>query len=75
MQRPAKPWTPVRFRLPPPKNGVNYFAAVAKQVDARDLKSLGNLYSRAGSIPARGTIFLFYDIFIFPQEVLHFVRQ
>ena len=34
------------------------FAAVAKQVDARDLKSLGIYNSRAGSIPARGTIYL-----------------
>ncbi len=35
-------------------------AAMAKQVDARDLKSLGKLYSRAGSIPARGTIAAYY---------------
>ena len=35
MQRPAKPRTPVRFRPQPPP------AQVAKQVDARDLKSLG----------------------------------
>ncbi len=35
MQRPAKPCTPVRFRPQPPN------AQVAKQVDARDLKSLG----------------------------------
>ncbi len=37
MQRPAKPCTPVRFRPQPPK----CYAQVAKQVDARDLKSLG----------------------------------
>ena len=37
MQRPAKPCTPVRFRPQPP----NRDAQVAKQVDARDLKSLG----------------------------------
>jgi hypothetical protein len=36
MQRPAKPRTPVRFRPQPPS-----YAQVAKQVDARDLKSLG----------------------------------
>ena len=36
-----------------------YIAAMAEQVDARDLKSLG-LYARAGSIPARGTILFFY---------------
>ena len=36
MQRPAKPRTPVRFRPQPP-----VIAQVAKQVDARDLKSLG----------------------------------
>ncbi len=40
MQRPAKPWTPVRFRPQPPK-----YAQVAKQVDARDLKSLGAYHS------------------------------
>ena len=34
MQRPAKPWTPVRFRPPPP------FARVVKQVDTTDLKSV-----------------------------------
>jgi hypothetical protein len=38
MQRPAKPCTPVRFRPQPP---INVKAQVAKQVDARDLKSLG----------------------------------
>ncbi len=36
MQRPAKPRTPVRFWPQPPP-----LAQVAKQVDARDLKSLG----------------------------------
>ena len=40
MQRPAKPWTPVRFRPQPPIQCVKQ-AQVAKQVDARDLKSLG----------------------------------
>ncbi len=51
MQRPAKPCTPVRFRPQPPKSSI---AQVAKQVDARDLKSLGPKV-RAGSIPALGT--------------------
>jgi hypothetical protein len=55
MQRPAKPRTPVRFRLQPP---CFWYARVAKQVDARDLKSLDHLNGRAGSIPAPGTIFL-----------------
>ena len=47
MQRPAKPWTPVRFRPQPPrfqdlKKALNKRKArVAKLVDARDLKSLG----------------------------------
>jgi hypothetical protein len=40
MQRPAKPCTPVRFRPQPSRPTFN--AQVAKQVDARDLKSLGN---------------------------------
>ena len=40
MQRPAKPWTPVRFRPQPPIKVLD-IAQVAKQVDARDLKSLG----------------------------------
>ena len=35
MQRPAKPCTPVRFRLQPPN-----FAQVVELVDTRDLKSL-----------------------------------
>ena len=35
MQRPAKPCTPVRFRLQPPD-----FAQVVALVDTRDLKSL-----------------------------------
>ena len=35
MQRPAKPCTPVRFRLQPPD-----FAQVVELVDTRDLKSL-----------------------------------
>ena len=39
MQRPAKPCTPVQFRPQPPIN--LFHAQVAKQVDARDLKSLG----------------------------------
>ncbi|KTD08602.1 hypothetical protein Ljam_2797 [Legionella jamestowniensis] len=55
MQRPAKPCTPVRFRPQPPRLD----AQVAKQVDARDLKSLGPKV-RAGSTPALGTILLFY---------------
>ena len=38
MQRPAKPCTPVRFRVQPP---LSKYARVAKLVDARDLKSLG----------------------------------
>jgi hypothetical protein len=61
MQRPAKPWTPVRFR-PQPKvssregftRNLSRIARVAELVDARDLKSLGIL-SRAGSIPAPGS--------------------
>jgi hypothetical protein len=52
MQRPAKPWTAVRFRPQPPfyplllvhlsvEFHAHVFARVAKLVDARDLKSLG----------------------------------
>ena len=37
MQRPAKPWTPVRFRPPPPSK-----AQVVKQVDTTDLKSVAS---------------------------------
>ena len=36
------------------------YATVAKLVDARDLKSLGPLPGRAGSIPARGICFLIF---------------
>ena len=39
MQRPAKPCTPVRFRLQPPD-----FAQVVELVDTRDLKSLGKFF-------------------------------
>jgi hypothetical protein len=41
MQRPAKPWTPVRFRPQPVLMPVSRNARVAELVDARDLKSLG----------------------------------
>ena len=69
MQRPAKPFTPVRFRPRPfvleqqqqeaieVKDEYYQFfvnAWVAKLVDARDLKSLGIIF-RAGSTPAPGT--------------------
>ena len=67
MQRPAKPWTPVRFRLPPPKLGqfcVRRCARVAKLVDARDLKSRAP-QRRAGSIPALGTTSTFRFIPLF----------
>ena len=45
MQRPAKPLTPVRFRLQPPlkkKYNLNclQYARVVELVDTRDLKSL-----------------------------------
>jgi hypothetical protein len=47
MQRPAKPFTPVRFRLQPPfKKKYNYYvysyARVVELVDTRDLKSLAS---------------------------------
>ena len=47
MQRPAKPLTPVRFRLQPPdKKKYNYhslqYARVVELVDTRDLKSLAS---------------------------------
>ena len=53
MQRPAKPWTPVRFRPPPPvllemralelscTGETTRFARVVKLVDTGDLKSPG----------------------------------
>ena len=42
MQRPAKPCTPVRFRLQPPWHRINclLIAQVVELVDTRDLKSL-----------------------------------
>ena len=47
-----------------PTPAFKYIARVAELVDARDLKSLGTK-SRAGSIPASGTIFFkhtsYYD--------------
>ena len=67
MQRPAKPWTPVRFRPQPPITYNTFFsskrckqdhpevARVAKLVDARDLKSLGAKH-RVGSSPTPGTM-------------------
>src|SRR4051812_42106659 len=51
MQRPAKPSTPVRFRLAPP----TLRAWVVKLVDTGDLKS-PDLNGRAGSSPAPGTM-------------------
>ena len=47
MQRPAKPWTPVRFRPQPPfscsldNEFIQIKARVVELVDTRDLKSLG----------------------------------
>jgi hypothetical protein len=42
MQRPAKPCTSVRFRVPPPSNKLSA-ARVVKLVDTADLKSAANL--------------------------------
>lgn len=68
MQRPAKPWTPVRFRPQPNDDKEKLYARlgfwnarVAELVDARDLKSLGT-WSCAGSIPASGISETKYDI-------------
>ena len=48
MQRPAKPWTPVRFRPQPPSISRLYYdghlAGVAELVDATDLRLLGALW-------------------------------
>ena len=65
MQRPAKPWTPVRFRLPPPfvpaclMTGVRPGGGIGRHGGSRILC----LHRRAGSIPAPGTILMFGGVF------------
>ena len=54
MQRPAKPWTPVRFR-PQPPNMRNKFCPGGGIGRHKGLK-IPRLNGRAGSIPAPGTI-------------------
>mgnify|MGYP000443980956 CR=1 FL=1 len=56
MQRPAKPWTPVRFR-PQPPNVRGKFCPGGGIGRHKGLK-IPRLNGRAGSIPAPGTIFL-----------------
>ena len=58
MQRPAKPWTPVQFRPPPPHDGVYKFSRDGGTGRRKGLKIPREHNSRAGSIPARGTIFI-----------------
>ena len=55
MQRPAMPWTPVRFR-PQPPNIENKFCPGGGIGRHKGLK-IPRLNGRAGSIPAPGTIF------------------
>ncbi len=61
MQRIANPWTPVRFRPPPPRMMVPVFSWLFISRDGetgrrKGLKIPREFHSRAGSIPARGTI-------------------
>ena len=64
MQRPAKPWTPVRLRLQPS------LARVAEQVDARDLKSLERWLScRFDSGPGQfSLIWSNYLVYLSPKD-------
>src|SRR5437879_1933417 len=50
MQRPAKPWTPVRFRLPPRKN-----PGQQKEASVMTFKLTSTAFPPGGEIPAKYT--------------------
>ena len=56
MQRPAKPWTPVRFRPQPPLLYMSKTQSPGGGIGSHKGLKIPRLNGRAGSIPAPGTI-------------------